>query len=417
MSETAKTTADTPVALGEVPAALRDQWRALLAGTETCLPQRDLLERLQSGKPLRVKIGCDPTAPDLHLGHSVPLMKLRQFQEHGHQVVFIIGDWTARIGDPSGKSETRPPLSEEEVRVNAQTYLDQVGKILDLDRMEVRHNSEWLGALTSQEIVALASKYTVARMLERDDFKRRFREGRPIRIHEFLYPLAQGYDSVVVEADLEVGGTDQTFNLLVAREIQREYGKRPQVILTLPILEGLDGVQKMSKSLGNCVGISDPPAEMFGKIMSITDEMMGRYHALCLGAAEEEVAARRAEVEAGRLHPRDAKAQLARAIVAFHHSEADAARAAAEFDRIFREHQAPEEIEEKTLPSGGQGLTGIDLLVQGGLAATRGEAKRLIAQGGVTLDGERLDDGKRTLPPRAYLVKVGKRRFVKINLE
>jgi tyrosyl-tRNA synthetase len=416
MSDVSPTPSDAPVRPEEVPDFLRPQWERLLGGVAICLPQRDLLSRLLEGKPLRVKIGCDPTAPDLHLGHAVPLMKLRQFQDFGHQVVFIIGDWTARIGDPSGKSETRPPLSEEQVRANAQTYLEQVGKILDLARTEVRFNNEWLGRLSSQEVVSLAAKYTVARMLEREDFKTRHREGRPIRIHEFLYPLAQGYDSVAIGADIELGGTDQTFNLLVAREIQREYGQRPQVILTLPILEGLDGVQKMSKSLGNYVGISEPPREMFGKVMSISDDLMWRYHELCLGWTVEDVARLRADVEGGRAHPRRVKADLARSIVARYHDGAQAREAEEEFDRIFREKQVPDEIERVRVSAGGKALAVIDLLVRGGLAESRADAKRLIAQGGVTVNGERVEDGKRQLGRGEYLVKVGKRRFLQIDL-
>lgn len=416
MAETAPLAPDAPVPLDEVPQALRRDWETILSGVAMCLPQRELLARLQTGRPLRVKIGCDPTAPDLHLGHAVPLMKLRQFQDLGHQVVFIIGDWTARIGDPSGKSETRPPLSEEEVRANAATYLEQVGKILDVERTEVRFNNEWLGRLSSQEMIQLASRYTVARMLEREDFKVRFREGRPIRVHEFLYPLAQGYDSVAIRADVEIGGTDQTFNLLVAREIQREYGQRPQVILTMPILEGLDGVQKMSKSLGNYVGISEPPREMFGKLMSIADELMPRYCQLCLGWTEAQVEQMRRDLATGALHPRDAKAQLARAVVARYHGEAAAREASDEFDRIFRERQTPDEVEERTIATGGIGLAVADLLLQVGLAESRAEAKRLVGQGGVTVNGERVEDARRSLGPGEYLVKVGKRRFVKIAL-
>lgn len=409
--------AEAPVALGDVPQPLRAQWQTLLAGAEVCLPQRELLDRLKEGRPLRVKIGCDPTAPDLHLGHAVPLMKLRQFQEFGHQVVFIIGDWTARIGDPSGKSETRPPLSEEQVEANAKTYFEQVGKILDVERTEIVRNNDWLGRLSSQEMVELMAKYTVARMLEREDFKQRFRAGAPIRIHEFLYPLAQGYDSVAVKADVEIGGTDQTFNLLVAREIQRECGMRPQAILTMPILEGLDGVNKMSKSLGNYVGISESPREMFGKLMSISDGMMYRYFELCLGAPREECDRLRAAVGSGAEHPRSLKARMAREIVARYHSIAAAQDASDEFDRMFREKQAPDQVELATLDTGGKGQALADLLVTAGLAPSKGEARRLAAQGGVTLNGDRVEDAKTLIRPGEYLVKVGKRRFLQIRLE
>ncbi|MBN1477421.1 tyrosine--tRNA ligase [Candidatus Sumerlaeota bacterium] len=396
---------------------MREQWCTLLGGAELCLPQRELLARLREGRPLRVKIGCDPTAPDLHLGHAVPLMKLRQFQDFGHQVVFIIGDWTARIGDPSGKSETRPPLTAEEVEANAATYFEQVSRILNMDRTEVRHNSEWLGPMTSQEMVRLAACYTVARMLERDDFKRRFREGRPIRVHEFLYPLAQGYDSVAIEADVELGGTDQTFNLLVAREIQERHGMRPQVILTMPILVGLDGVQKMSKSLGNFVGISEPPREMFGKVMSISDELMPTYFELCLGLTPEEAAQIPRDIKAGKRHPRDTKAELARRIVALHHGEAAAQGAEEEFDRVFRERQTPDEVDQVMIEAPAEGIVLLDLLVQASLAESRGEAKRLVGQGGVSLNGDRAEDPKGRIPPGEYMVKVGKRRFRRVVIK
>ncbi len=407
-----------------LPEELRAQWKTLMAGVETCEVEADLAERLRGGKPLRVKFGCDPTAPDIHLGHTVPLNKLRQFQSFGHTVVFLIGDWTARIGDPSNRSETRPPLSEEEVRANAQTYLDQVGKVLDMDRTEVRYNGEWLDRLTSREFVELASKYTVSRMLERADFKARHRQSgqadqpreREIHIHEFLYPLAQGYDSVVIQADVEIGGTDQTFNLFVARDIQRRYGQRPQVVMTLPILEGTDGVTKMSKSLGNHIGVSEPPREMFGKLMSISDELMWRFWELCLGLPAHELTRLHAAVDSGEKHPRALKAELARRIVARYHSDQAAREAADEFDRVFRDGQAPGEVEEVTLKAQGQTVEVLDLLVRGGLAATRSEAKRLVAQGGVSLNGEREDDPRREIPPGEYLVKVGKRRFLRVHV-
>ncbi|HVN67434.1 MAG TPA: tyrosine--tRNA ligase, partial [Candidatus Sulfotelmatobacter sp.] len=336
----------------------------------------ELVAKLQKGRPLRVKWGADPSAPDLHLGHTVILNKLRQFQDLGHKVVFIIGDFTAMIGDPTGKSETRKPLTAAETARNAKTYQDQVFMILDKSRTEVVYNSHWLAKLTITDTINLAGKYTVARMLERDDFMNRFEKERPISIHEFLYPLIQGYDSVEVKADIEVGGSDQKFNMLVGRELQREFKEEPQVILTLPILEGTDGVNKMSKSLGNYIGITEPPAEIYGKIMSISDELMLRYYELLTEIAPAEVKA---------LHPKAAKMQLARILVARFHSEPAAAEAEKEFEAVFKSGGVPQEIELKKLPMPEMNI--IDLLAVTKLAVSRSEARRLVQQDGVSVDG------------------------------
>jgi tyrosyl-tRNA synthetase len=379
---------------------------------------RAKLERSRkTGTPLTVKTGFDPSSPDLHLGHTVLLNKMKHFQDLGHRVVFLIGGFTARIGDPTGKKATRPQLDEAEVQANAETYLRQVYRILDRDKTVVDDNNRWLGALGSAGLVRLAGRYTLARMMEREDFRTRFAEGQPIHLHELLYPLAQGYDSIALKADVELGGHDQIFNLLVGRDLMKEEGLEPQVVLTVPLLVGLDGSEKMSKSLGNAIAVEDPPKEIYGKTMSIPDRLMWDWYLLLTDLREEEIARRREEVAAGRLHPKQAKSELARRLVAQFHGEAAAAAAAAEFERVFGGGGGgvPDEVEEVTL-SGAWNLG--KLLAATGLAASNGEARRLLTQGAVSIDGERVDDPHRELAPSAegYLVKVGKRRFARIRL-
>ncbi|MFQ5532272.1 MAG: tyrosine--tRNA ligase [Candidatus Methylomirabilales bacterium] len=394
-----------------------EQLNVLTSRTVEVISRGELLQKLErGGHPLRVKLGMDPTAPDLHLGHTVVLYKLRQFQELGHEIIFLIGDFTGMIGDPSGRSETRKPLTAEEVGRNAETYKSQIFKVLDPVKTRIEFNSKWLGAMSAQGLIDLASRYTVARMLERDDFQKRYREGLPIRIHEFLYPLIQGYDSVMLQADVELGGTDQKFNLLVGRELQRDFDQEPQVIMTVPILEGLDGVQKMSKSLGNSVGLEDPPKEMFGKVMSIPDTLLLRYYELVTPLATEEITRIREGLEKGRLHPRDVKANLGKLLVSLYHSPGAAEAAAQEFDRIFRDRQDPEEIETVEIPS----ASGIFLLPQvltvSGMTSSNSEARRLIRQGAVEVDGKRVAEVDYELATdREYLIRVGKRRFKKVN--
>ncbi|HYL46838.1 MAG TPA: tyrosine--tRNA ligase [Candidatus Limnocylindrales bacterium] len=374
-----------------------------------------LLESYQKNKPLRVYLGVDPTAPDIHLGHTVVLRKLKHFQDMGHTAIFLIGDFSAMIGDPTGQSETRPPLSREEVQKNADTYLEQVFKILDKKKTEVRYNSEWLGRMSSYDLVKLCAHYRLARMLEREDFSNRLETSQPISVHELLYPLLTAYDAVQLESDLELGATEQKFNLLVHREIQREYGLPGQVILTMPILVGLDGVRKMSKSLGNYIGITEPPEQMFGKIMSISDDLMWQYYELLTDFTSPVVVRLREEVQMGVLHPMDAKMQLAHAIVAGFHGEEAAKKASDEFKLVFRDRQAPTEIPEMRIKWGARPL--FNLLTETGLANSRSEAERLIKQGAVELDGQVVNDVKRvvTLNPGDLLpVRVGKKKFLRV---
>jgi len=376
----------------------------------------DLAAKLARGRPLRIKYGCDPSAPDLHLGHTVPLDKLRELQELGHTIIFLVGDFTAMIGDPTGRNKTRAPLTREAVKQNAETYTSQVGAVLDLRKVEIRFNTEWMDALPSAEFIRLASHQPVARMLERDDFKRRFHGGVSIALHEFMYPLVQAYDSVALRADVEVGGTDQTFNLLLGREIQRAYGQEPQVVLTLPLLEGTDGSEKMSKSLGNAIGIREPAEEMYGKTMSIPDALLERWIAL-LGQPEWELDALLAAVREGSGNPRDLKGALARGLVSRFHGAAAAAAAEGRFARVFREHRAPEDlpvIEQQAEDPRGMPL--IDALVALGFAKTRSEARRLVGQGGVRVDESRADDVEAYLSPGEHLVQAGKRRFARLRL-
>jgi len=395
-----------------------EQLAEIRRGSHEILPENDLLERLGSGRALRIKAGFDPTAPDLHIGHTVLLNKMRQFQQLGHHVMFLIGDFTGLIGDPTGKNATRPPMTPEEVAENARTYETQVFKILDPDQTEICFNSKWLGELGAAGLIQLAARHTVARMLERDDFSKRFKSGQPIAIHEFLYPLAQGYDSVAMRCDVELGGTDQKFNLLVGRQIQEAYGQPPQVILTVPILEGLDGVQKMSKSLGNYVGIDEPPEEMFGKLMSISDDLMWRYfELLSFDKSLDDLARMRQEAQGGQVNPRDCKVELALEIVTRFHDAAAARAALDAFERRFRQGQMPDEIDEVSLVAPDGELPIANLLKQAGLVASTSEALRLIGQGGVRIDGEKISDRALRIAAGSVAVyQVGKRRFARVAL-
>jgi tyrosyl-tRNA synthetase len=385
-------------------------------GADEILLEEELIKKLERGKPLRVKAGFDPTAPDLHLGHTVLINKLRQFQDLGHEVLFLIGDFTGMIGDPTGKNVTRKPLTREQVLENAATYEQQIFKILDPEKTLVVFNSSWMGEMSAADLIQLAAKHTVARMLERDDFNKRYKSGQPIAIHEFLYPLVQGYDSVALKADVELGGTDQKFNLLVGRQLQEAYGQEPQVVLTMPILEGLDGVQKMSKSLNNYIGIADAPDEMFGKLMSISDELMWRYFELLSFRPMSEIDALKAEVAAG-MNPRDAKVQLAEEIVERFHSR-DAAREANEnFVARFRKGAIPDDMPEFELQAGEGGLPIANLLKDAKLVSSTSEAMRMIKQGAVKIDGERVDDrGLRCSAGSSNVYQVGKRRFARVTL-
>ena len=390
---------------------------ALIArGTEEIIKIEDLQKKLESGKPLQIKVGFDPTAPDLHIGHTVVINKMRQFQDLGHEVTFLIGDFTGLIGDPTGKSATRKPLTPEQVKENAETYATQVFKVLDREKTKIRFNSEWINKLGSSGMIRLAAKYTVARMLERDDFENRYRSGQPIGLHELLYPLAQGYDSVVLKTDVEMGGTDQKFNLLVGRHLQQHYGQKPQVIITLPLLEGLDGVQKMSKSLNNYVGITEAPDEMFGKLMSISDEMMWRYFDLLSFRSNEELAAFKQQVADGA-NPRDIKFLLCEEIVERFHDRAAAVAARETFIARFRGGAMPDDIPEKTLETGGEGIGLAAALTQCGLTSSNSDAFRMVKQGGVRIDGEKVSDRSLTLEAGFEgILQVGKRKFCKANV-
>ena len=386
-------------------------------GTEEITKLTELEERLKLGRPLRVKVGFDPTAPDLHLGHTVIINKMRQFQDLGHTVIFLIGDFTGLIGDPTGKNVTRKPLTPEQIKENSETYAEQIFKILDRDKTEIRFNSEWLLELGSVGMIQLAAKYTVARMLERDDFKARYKNNQPIAIHEFLYPLSQGYDSVVLECDVEMGGTDQKFNLHVGRHLQAQYGQPPQVIITLPLLEGLDGVQKMSKSLDNYVGITEAPAEMFGKLMSISDELMWRYFDLLSFRSNEELSALKAEVQGGR-NPRDVKFLLCEEIIERFHDREAAVAARETFIARFQKGQMPDDIPAKTLETGGDGIGIAAALSQCGLTSSNSDAFRMIQQGGVKIDGEKVSDRSMKLEPGFKgVLQVGKRKFCQVDVQ
>ncbi|HKY28081.1 MAG TPA: tyrosine--tRNA ligase [Pyrinomonadaceae bacterium] len=399
-----------------------EQLEYLRKGTVEIIRETELRAKLEnsvkSGKPLRVKLGVDPTAPDIHLGHTVVIRKLRAFQELGHTVIFLIGDFTGLIGDPSGNSATRPQLTRDEINANAETYKQQIFKLLDPDKTVIDFNSRWMDQLGSDGFIRLASHVTVRQILERDDFTKRLAEERPIALHELLYPLTQAYDSVALQADVELGGTDQKFNLLMGRNLQREYGQESQVAMITPILEGTDGVQKMSKSLGNYIGINEPPQEIFGKVMSISDDLMWRYYELLTDLRTDEIAALRRSADSGDRNPRDIKADLAKHIITDFHSAEAAKRAEEEFRRIFVQKQIPDEIEERTVPFGDWELK--SLLVELGLASSKAEARRLIEQGGVYVDAERCDPRINAVyilrPDRpGYDIKVGKRRFVRVR--
>ena len=395
---------------------LSEQLEIIKRGCDELLVETELADKLKTGRPLRIKAGFDPTAPDLHIGHTVLLNKLRQLQELGHQIVFLIGDFTGMIGDPTGKNATRPPLTREAVAANAQTYTAQVFKILDQAKTEIAFNSTWMDQLTSADMIKLAATHTVARMLERDDFGKRYKSNQPIAIHEFLYPLVQGYDSVALKADLELGGTDQKFNLLMGRELQKHYGQAPQCILTMPLLEGLDGVNKMSKSLGNYVGITDHPHDMFGKLMSISDDLMWRYIELLSCAPLATVRQWKKDVEAGR-NPRDIKVAFAQEIVTRFHSNAAAAAALVDFEARFKQGEIPADIAEVTFDAGADGIAIANLLKQAALTASTSEALRMIAQGGVKLDGEKVTDKALKLTAgRQVVLQVGKRKFARVTL-
>ncbi len=395
---------------------VEEQLARIRRGCAELLSEEELARKLARGKPLRVKLGLDPTAPDLHLGHTVVLNKLRDFQQLGHQVQFLIGDFTGMIGDPTGRNQTRPPLSREQILENAKTYRAQMSKILDPEKTEVLFNSEWSDRLGAEGLIRLAARYTVARILEREDFARRFRRGQPIAVHELLYPLMQGYDSVAMRADVELGGTDQKFNLLVGRELQKDFGQEPQCVLTMPLLEGTDGVEKMSKSLGNAIGITEPPQEMFGKLMSISDTLLWRYMELLSFEPPQAIAARRRAVEEGA-NPREVKFDFALEIVGRFHGRAAAERAGAEFNARFRDRALPSELPELTLEAPEGGLAIVQLLRRAGLAASASEAGRLVEQGGVRVDGARVADRTlRLARGRAYVVEVGRRRVARVRL-
>jgi len=396
-------------------ASIAESMELIRRGADEILLEESLVKKLQKGVPLRVKAGFDPTAPDLHLGHTVLINKLRQFQELGHEVQFLIGDFTAMIGDPTGKSATRPPLTRDEILENAKTYEHQVFKILDPEKTTVLFNSSWMGGMSAADMIQLAAKHTVARMLERDDFNKRYKGGQSISIHEFLYPLVQGYDSVAMRADVELGGTDQKFNLLVGRQLQETYGQEPQVALTMPILEGLDGVQKMSKSLGNYIGITDAPDDMFGKLMSISDELMWRYFELLSFRPMSEIEALQRQVAEGA-NPRDVKVQLAEELVGRFHDPAAATRAHENFVARFRKGAMPDDMPEKELPAG-DGMQIANLLKEAGLVASTSEALRMLKQGAVKINGEKVEDRELTFKAgESNIYQVGKRRFARVTL-
>lgn len=399
--------------------SVEEQFEYLKKGCVDIIRESELKAKLSRSikekKPLRVKAGFDPTAPDIHVGHTVLIRKMKHFQDMGHDVIFLIGDFTGLIGDPSGQSVTRPPMTREQIKKNAETYKTQIFKILDPEKTIIDFNSRWLGKLTSFEIINLMAKYTVARILERDDFSKRLKNGKPISSHELLYPLMQAYDSVALKGDVELGGTDQKFNLLVGRDIQREYNQEPQIVMTMPLLEGLDGVEKMSKSLNNYIGITEPPNEIFGKVMSISDPLMFRYYELLTDVSASRVSQWQKDIQNNTINPRDLKAQLAKMIVRDFWSEDDAEKAAQEFDRIFKKKEQPENMQKIELKSSAMPL--IDLLIEQNILPSRGEAKRLIRQGGIYLDGQRVEDIGQILnfdSKDQIILKVGKRKFFKL---
>ena len=403
--------------------SIDEQIKIISKGADEIIDIEDLKAKLEKsqkeGKPLRVKLGLDPTAPDIHLGHAVVLRKIKQLQDLGHKAIIIIGDFTGMIGDPSGRSKTRPALTKEEVLENARTYQEQIFKVIDRDKTEVRFNSEWLGALNFSDVIVLASRHTVARMLEREDFKKRFEEHESIGIHEFFYPLMQGYDSVAIEADIELGGTDQRFNLLMGRTIQRDYGQESQVALMMPLLEGTDGVEKMSKSLGNYIGIYEEPNEMYGKVMSIPDELMIKYYELATDIHPDEISKIKAGLEDGSYHPRDAKMRLAREITSLYHSEEAAQKAEEQFKAVFQRGGMPDEIPTFEVPQDIISQEGVDmarLIVEAGLAPSTSQARRLISQGAIRVNGEKTDELKNPTLKDQDVVQVGKRNFIRVRL-
>src|SRR5215510_12804844 len=403
---------------------LDEQLFYLTKGTVDVIPLDELRAKLEraaaSGRKLRIKAGFDPTAPDLHIGHTVLIRKIRQFQQLGHQVIFLVGEFTAMIGDPTGRNTTRPPLSRAQIQENAETYKAQIFKMLDPEKTVVDFNARWMNTFTHEDFIRLASKTTLAQLIERDDFSKRLADGISIGFHELFYPLVQGYDSVALKSDVELGGTDQKFNLLMAREIQRAYGIEPQVIMTTPLLEGLDGVEKMSKSKGNYIGITEPPDEIFGKTMSISDELMWRYYSLLTDLSAAEIEGLKSDVTADKRNPRDLKVELAKRLVAEFHSQRAAELAEAEFNRRFRERQSPTEIETVDLNTAAGPVKFVDMLVNTGLASSKAEARRLISQGGVKLDGERVNDVSLEIDPNInneIILQVGKRKFLKVILK
>ncbi len=401
--------------------SIEDQLALIERGTVECISRRELIEKLkkseQSGVPLKIKAGFDPTAPDLHLGHTVLLQKLKHFQDLGHEVQFLIGDFTGMIGDPTGKSDTRKALTQEDVARNAETYKEQVFKILDPEKTKVVFNSTWLGQLSSFDMIRLASELTVARMLEREDFKNRFDNGKPISIHEFLYPLIQGYDSVAMEADVELGGTDQLFNLLMGRDLQRSRGQEPQVVLTMPLLEGLDGVNKMSKSLGNYIGITESSGEIYGKVLSVSDDLMFRYYDLLSDLSTTEIALLKSRMEKGEIHPKEVKKQLARELTARFHGDEEALKAEENFENVFQQKGLPDDIPEKTVQSH-EPVWLAQLLVEAGLVSSTSEGRRMIKQNAVSLGGSKVTDMNLNVEPEGeVLLRVGKRRFCKVIFE
>lgn len=397
---------------------VEEQIKIIKRGVEEIITEEELIEKLthsyKTNTPLRVKAGFDPTAPDLHLGHTVLIHKMRHFQELGHHVIFLIGDFTGMIGDPSGKSETRKSLTREEVLKNAETYKEQVFKILDPDKTEIAFNSKWMNKLGADGLIQLASQYTVARMLERDDFSKRYMSNKPIGVHEFLYPLIQGYDSVALRSDVELGGTDQKFNLLVGRDLQRNYGQKPQIAITVPILEGLDGVQKMSKSLGNYVGITEDPNNMFGKIMSISDELMFKYYLLLSEKTLEEIEKIKKDIESGKLHPMNAKKELAFEIVKRYHGDESAKNAKDYFEQLFSKREIPDDIEEVVFDTS---LKLIEIITKLNFSSSNSDARRLANQGAVTINGEKVTDLNSVLVTGEYILKVGKRKIAKIKVK
>jgi tyrosyl-tRNA synthetase len=399
---------------------INEQVDLIKRGTFEIIPEEDLLKKLErssdEGKPLNIKLGCDPSRPDLHIGHSVVLRKLAQFQSLGHQAILIIGDFTGMIGDPSGRNVTRPALSLQETRENGKSYLEQAAKILDKEKTKIVYNSEWLGKMNFEEVIKLSAKYTVARMIERDDFTKRFKAGEPISIHEFLYPLAQAMDSVAIKSDVELGGTDQKFNLLVGRDIQREYGLEPQVIITTPLIVGTDGVEKMSKSYNNYIGISEDPKNMFGKTLSIPDNLIYNYYELATDISNEELKKIKAQLEDPSINPRDIKRQLAKTLVRMYHNQVEAENAEKEFDKIFIKKEIPDEMPEFKFENGETKINILDLITKVNLANSKGEARRLVSQGGVSIDGEKVTDINANINVTdEKILKVGKRNFIKLK--